>query len=151
MANVRLTNTTNNIPILNQALQDVANLKTQVAALQKTSDFITYVPKVVAVSGTYTTVSAQGRYQALGKFIFVHIRVNVTTVGTGTAPLVSLPIASNGYNYVLSGFELSGGTACYGAVAIPQNGLVRVNKYDGTSPAFSGATLHVSGFYEAVV
>ena len=150
---IRLTNTTNNIPILNQALQDIANLKLQVSKLQEASDFITYVPKVVASSGTYTTVAAQGRYQALGKYIFLHLRVTFTTINTGTFPIVSLPIASNGYNYVLTGVETAGvnGKMCSGQIAAFNNGLCELRNYDGTTPAVNGATLHVSGFYEAVI
>ena len=149
---IRLTNTTNNIPILNQALQDIANLKQRVANLERASDFITYVPKVVASTGTFTTVAAQGRYQALGKYIFLHIRLNVTTVGTGTFPILSLPIASNGYNYVLTGVEIAvNGKSCTGEIAFKQPGLVVLRNYDNTTPAVNGAEIHVSGFYEAIV
>jgi hypothetical protein len=150
---VRLTNTTNQIAILNKALRDISDLQKRVKGLEASSDFVTYIPKVVASTGTYTTVVAQGRYQALGKYIFVHIRVTFTTIGTGTFPVLSLPIASNGYSYVLTGVDTSGttGKMCSGQVDYKQPGLVILRNYDNTTPAVNGVTLHVSGFYEAIV
>jgi len=150
---LRLTNATDNLPILNRALQDIDQLKKRVSNLEGSSALITYIPKVVASSGSYTTVSAQGRYQALGKFIFLHLRVTFTTINTGTFPIVSLPIASNGYQYNLTGVDTSGtnGKMCSGQINFNQPGLIILRNYDGTTPAVNGVTLHVSGFYEAVI
>lgn len=102
----RLTNTTNNIPILNQALQDIATLKTQVAALQAPSDLKIYTPNVTAATGTFTTVQAQGWYQQIGIQVLLMLRINIVAFGTGVQPVVSLPLqASSKMRQVLVGRE----------------------------------------------
>lgn len=108
-----------------------------------------YTPTVTAGSGTFTTVSATGRFRAIGKTCFFIIQVVITTNGTAatsvqaTLPLtalIGLPVrvsgGLNGTDAVLGGYIASAGTA------------VGVKKYDGTYPGGDGITFQVSGVYE---
>lgn len=91
----RLTNTSNNIPILNQALQDIAALKAQVAILQTSPPLKLYTPNVTALTGAFTTVQAQGWYTQVGAQILLLLQINIVAVGSGSEPIVSLPIAAS--------------------------------------------------------
>lgn len=146
----RLTNTTSNLPILNQALQDIESLKQRVTDLEQTTNIITYTPTVTAQTGAYTTVGASGRYQRLGKFIFLFIRATFPNVGTGGFPLISLPSAANGQTYSIGGTEIvANGKTVMAEVAFGGNGILVIRNYDGSSPAVNGAVICLSGFYEA--
>ena len=51
-----------------------------------------YTPAVTALSGTFTSASATGRYKLLGKTCFISVQVNVVTAGTAAgATIVTLP------------------------------------------------------------
>jgi hypothetical protein len=119
-----------------------------VAASGLAGSWTTYTPTVTAGSGSFTTVSASGRYLVIGKLTFAVITVTITTVGTATSYVAaSLPNTANaiyefaGRESALTGKMLSGETA--GAIVVIRN-------YDNSSPAASGAVLRVSGFYEVV-
>jgi hypothetical protein len=67
-----------------------------------------YTPTVTAVSGSYTTVSATGRYTRIGKLCAVVARVSITTNGTAAvATIITAPFtcASSSQTYNGSGRE----------------------------------------------
>jgi hypothetical protein len=144
----RLTNTTNNIPILNQALQDIATLKTQVAALQAPSLLSIYTPNVTAVSGTFTTVQAQGWYQQIGIQVSLLLQVKIVAVGTGTEPVISLPLqASSKMNQTLVGRENGNtGNELQFVIVSGKNYGVVFTYNNGTTVA-SGNIYNISGTY----
>lgn len=138
----RLTDTNNpgSLPILNQALQDIASLKTKVAALEAPSAFNIYTPNVNAASGAFTTVQAQGWYQQVGIQVLLILQVKIVAVGTGGEPVVSLPLrASTKMPQILVGrenavtgnelqFVISAGLN-YGVIFTYNNGSTVANGY----------------------
>ena len=53
-----------------------------------------YSPTITASSGSYTTASANGNYTRVGKLCVLRLRGLITTVGTGTNPVFSLPFTA---------------------------------------------------------
>jgi hypothetical protein len=119
------------------------------------SSWRAFSPTVTSGSGSFTAVSATGRYQVVGKTVQVAIEIDVTTVGTAaTSVLATLPAACNktltsGYQ-ALSGVEFgSTNKALTGLIGYPDSSRVRLVFYDGTFPGASGNKLIVQGSYEA--
>jgi hypothetical protein len=57
----------------------------------------TYTPTVTAGSGTFTTVSATGRYKRIGKLVCVQMTITITTNGTAAANVQgTLPFTGQG-------------------------------------------------------
>jgi hypothetical protein len=112
---------------------------------------ILYTPTITAGSGTFTTVSASGRYTVFGKFVFIQITIVITTNGTAAGFVAaSLPLFSvnaAGIIYYLLGRGLVSAKTISGGIGSNSNSCGIVN-YDGTYPGASGETLTVSGFYE---
>lgn len=150
---IRLTNTTNQIPILNQALQDIDTLKKQIAALQSAAPAIqTWIPQVTSVSGAWTTVAPTGRFAQIGPFIFFTIYCKFVNIGTGTQPIFSLPLSGNGQFYSCTGVEIKNtGLAWTGMIPWQHNNLLIARRYDNGNIASNGDTLLLSGFYEALI
>lgn len=71
---------------------------TGTAALTSTNNaWTSYTPIITAAAGTFTTVSASGAYQTIGKTCIVSVTVNITTVGTASGRLdATLPFTSAG-------------------------------------------------------
>lgn len=110
-----------------------------------------YTPAVTAGSGTFTTVSATGRYKQLGKTVFVQIKVIDTTNGSAAgfviAALPVVPVLNN--SFALCGFYQSG-VMVAGNISTAGGGVANIFKYDGTFPMSGGGdTLWVSGVYES--
>lgn len=114
----------------------------------------TYTPTITASSGTFTTVSATGRFMVIGKTVHISIVITDTTNGSAAGNLIATlptspalpPVLTN--TYVLSGFNGSTGTSAVGNVSTNGSGTVIIFKYDGTFPIGTGQTLWVSGVYE---
>jgi hypothetical protein len=53
-----------------------------------------YTPTITPGSGSYTTASASGSYTRVGKLCVLRVRGLVTSVGTGTNPVFSLPFTA---------------------------------------------------------
>lgn len=53
-----------------------------------------YTPTLTAASGSYTTVSAAGRYMVMFGICFVQITCTFTARGGGTLPIIGLPVAA---------------------------------------------------------
>ncbi len=108
-----------------------------------------YTPTVTAVAGTITTVSATGAYLIVGKVTFVDISITVTTNGTGSGHLIAtLPNTPANNLHTFAGREVAlTGKMLQGRV-IAATGL-RIFYYDGTYPGADGASIAISGIYEA--
>lgn len=144
----RLTNTTDNIPILNQALQDIATLQAQVAALQAAPPLKIYTPNVTASSGTFTTVQAQGWYAQTGAQILLMLQVKIVAVGSGIEPIVSLPVAaSTKMVQILVGREnaVTGNELTFRISAGNNYGVVFT--YNNGASVSSGYVYNISGTY----
>lgn len=150
----RITNLSDqsNLPIINQALQDIDQLKQQVTALQNASPAVRiYTPTISAATGSFTSAVARGRYVQIGALVFITVLLRTITVGTASAPLLSLPVMSNGQSYALTGVENQiNGLSWTGEVSWGgHKNLFVMRRYDDTNAPASGSTIIMSGFYEA--
>lgn len=122
---------------------NIAISAASIAAMQ--AAWTAYTPTVTASSGAFTTVSATGRFLAIGKTVFVKVAINITTVGTASGIVqATLPNTSVG------GYNLSGNAgAGFQLTANTVGNQLFLTKYDGTSAISAGATLFGSGVYES--
>lgn len=108
-----------------------------------------YTPAVSASAGTFTTVSAAGRYKQIGKTVFFSVAVTITVNGTAaTAVVVGLPVTAQNANFTFAGRE----NAVTGSLLVSWMGsttTMLIQKYDGTYLGANGYLLVVSGSYEA--
>jgi hypothetical protein len=108
----------------------------------------TYTPVITAASGTFTTVSAAGRYKQIGKTVFIFVSVTITTNGTAAGYVVAtLPVNSLGNGNIIAGRE----SAVAGKMlqAIVGAASMIILNYDNTYPGGDGCALLMTGVYEA--
>jgi hypothetical protein len=129
------------------------------ANLADVSGWTNYTPTVTAGSGTFTTVSATGRYFKIGKLVHVTAQVTITTVGSASGIVfVSLPFTSGSQDfYIGSGREVvASGLALVAQIGISAT-VMSVNSMNlsgglylwNGSPIAAGNVLAVSVFYES--
>lgn len=109
----------------------------------------TYTPTVTAQSGTFTTVSAAGRYIRIGKLCIVNISITVTNNGTAAVQtFVTAPFtASSAQIYSGCGRE----NAVQGWMLqsrITADNTIRIGKYDGSYGSGTGYQLDTTTIYE---
>jgi roadblock/LC7 domain-containing protein len=77
-----------------------ADSSTATGLLWDNAAWTIYTPTVTAGSGSFTTVTASGRYKRIGKLCCVQIDVNITTNGTAAASVIAtLPFTAIAGNY----------------------------------------------------
>ena len=104
----------------------------------------TWTPTVVAVTGTYTTVTNQrGSYTKIGRQVTVQIYFIVSAKGTGSggASITNLPFAAAssaaGDYYIGTGTDTS--TSILFTIQVQQGSTTAyIYKYDGTDPIVAG-------------
>lgn len=113
------------------------------------SAWTTYTPTVSAFSGTFTTVSATGRYKQMGKTYHFQITVTVTTKGTAQYVKATLPnsITAAAPTIIVAQETTLGGM--FIATAGTAGSTVTWAKYDGTDGLFNGGIYVCSGTIEA--
>ncbi|WP_454626969.1 pyocin knob domain-containing protein [Bradyrhizobium cenepequi] len=113
------------------------------------TSWTSYTPTVTAGSGTFTSVSATGRYKIIGKTVFLQITVIITTVGTAAGTVnCSLPAAAPApaaFGYAFTGY-LNNGSAL--SAWVDTSNLARALKVDSTTAILAGVTLNLAGVYE---
>jgi hypothetical protein len=113
------------------------------------SAWLTYAPVVTAATGSFTTVSATGRYKVFGKTVHVEIVVTITTNGTAGGRVdITLPVAATANTSAIFGL-VSGGAAVNGIINGTGPSSVNVRKYDATYPGGDGNVIALTGTYEA--
>jgi hypothetical protein len=135
----------------------IANYLTTAAAASTyapiPAGYTAYTPSVSAISGTYTTVSATGAYTQIGKVVCVRVKVSITTIGTATGTIVSLPFnaaSTNGDIQILPGREnASSGKMLQGVVSAGSGSIV-VYDYSGSPTPLNGYVQILSGCYVSV-
>lgn len=114
------------------------------------SDFIartSWTPTVTASSGTFTTVSATGKYALIGGLYFIRAIITITTVGSAAGiARFTLPTTATEAAVFYGRETGSAGNQLQGSVAASSD-TVDVVTYNNAFPGASGATLTVSGFY----
>lgn len=112
-----------------------------------------YTPTVTASTGTFTTVSATGRYCRIGKIVIVSVAVTITTNGTAAGSIVftlpsGLTSANGSPNYIGSGREGSLTGAMQQVVCGPNATTAYIQKYDGGYSGANGAGFSATLVYE---
>lgn len=112
--------------------------------------FTTYTPTATPVGGgTFTTVTATGRYKQIGKLLFFQINTTITAIGSGSGPLaVTLPLSLTAAGtYVVVGRDQTSGKSLNGYVLAGSN-IVNVAFYDNTTIVVNGNNPVISGVIE---
>lgn len=106
-----------------------------------------YTPAITAGSGTFTTVSATGKYKQIGKTVHVQMVITITTNGTAATYIVAtLPIAQSG---TFAYYGRANSVAFKGLAGVTLgSGNILISMYDGSYPGVNGETLSISGTYE---
>lgn len=110
----------------------------------------TYTPTVSAQIGTITTASASGRYQQIGKVVFITVTCTVTTAGTGSGNLsLSLPVTANTTitSQVVNGIE--GATTGNSVRGLIGSTTMNIRDYKNAGVIVDGAVVFLTGSYEA--
>jgi hypothetical protein len=108
-----------------------------------------YLSGVLSTSGAFSDASGAGRYQAIGKTVFVEIVVTIVANGTAAvAVTASLPFTAGAGSYVLAGRENASTGKMLQGLITPAATSVTIFNYDNTYPGGSGYSLIVSGVYE---
>lgn len=107
-----------------------------------------WTPTITASTGAFTTVSGSGKYKVIGKTCHFIVNITITTVGTATGTVFTLPVtAKDGVGNVGS---------CREDAVVGYLGNVRLNatttatlaKYDNNSFVGNGYLIRGSGTYE---
>ena len=108
-----------------------------------------YTPTIVPVSGSYTTASATGRYKQIGKTCIVQVKGTITTVGTGSGCLISVPFtaANQSQVYTGAGREDNNGNMLQARIQ-PNGTTISVGLYNNANVAVSGNVCMVNIVYE---
>lgn len=112
-----------------------------------------FTPTITASSGTFTTVSGQGKYQRIGKTCIYQFGVSTTTNGTAAQSVrVTLPFAAQNTGPALyaQGVVRDYFVTGLGGFAFldPSNAYLSYAKYDGTYLGGSGYFVGGSIVYE---
>jgi hypothetical protein len=109
-----------------------------------------YTPIVTAGTGSFTSVTATGRYYAIGKLVYFEAAVLINTVGTASGVMnISLPLTSNssGGLVVIVGHEASLTGKMLNATVPQGSSIASATFYDATSVIVNGYTVVLSGSY----
>ena len=109
-----------------------------------------YSPTVTPVSGSFTTVTATGRYWKTGLIVYLTVTITATNIGSGSGCLVSLPFAAaTNSPFAFSGRETAiNGKAWTGTINSYESWVLCLQDYSNNSLANS-EVVTVSGFYES--
>jgi hypothetical protein len=143
-------------PTLNQNTTGTASNVTGVVAVANggTGDtgtaWSTYTPTVTPSSGSFTTVSATGRYKQLGKTLFLNIVITITTNGTAAGFITTtMPTGITPADYpTLTGQERAIAGFLLRSRATPSSGSIEIWKHDNSYPGGDGHVLTLSGVIE---
>lgn len=111
------------------------------------ADWDSWTPTVSASSGTFTSVSATGKYAVIGGLTFFRVIITITTNGTAASiARFTLPTTATEAAVFYGRETGSAGNQLQGSVAA-SSAVVDVVTYNNLYPGASGATLTVAGFY----
>ena len=138
------TPTANTIPVLDSnGMMPAASLG---------GSWTAWTPTITANSGTFTTVSASGRYTQIGKTVHFSLKITQTNIGSAAGfTFFTLPITAL--------FDPANDTVGYGREDALTGSLLQcratsttsaaVIKYDNTAIVANGAVFNIKGTYEA--
>lgn len=151
----------NNIQVLNNDLRGntVSNLSNGATGLNVIIDnnlganesWSTFTPTITTGSGTITTLgTVVGKYQKIGKKLFITLSIPITTNGTGAVDVkATLPTGiAAATDCILVGRENNVTGSQLQASILATSGVMSITKYDNTYPGGSGYKLLVTGIIE---
>jgi hypothetical protein len=108
----------------------------------------TYTPTVASSSGSFTTVSATGRYTKIGRAVTVNVLITITDNGTAATNIVyTLPFAA-AFESVGCGREMdSTGDMVSTTVAPSSPSTANIQKYNNTYPGGTGFKIQLTMTY----
>lgn len=110
--------------------------------------FAAYTPTVTAGSGTFTSVSATGRWCQIGKLVFFTAEVTITTNGSAASSVnFTLPTTANS-DTVFAGREVNITQNALTSVVASGSNVAMTVSYSGTYPGANGYKDLISGCYE---
>lgn len=109
----------------------------------------TYSPSVTANAGSFTTISAAGRYKDFGKTRFIEVEITITSVGTASlSATVPLPNGTSAARGAMIANDANDGTAsANGAVTFASGGSA-MTWAPGSGGTFQAHTYMISGVLE---
>lgn len=134
------TGVTGTLPVANGGTNDTGTAWT------------TYTPTVTAGSGTFTTVSATGSSKTIGKTVFFHLAIIITTVGTASGQIIAtLPVAPiTGIEQMAACRSVSNSAMGGGRIRGDAGTQININDYNGgTTTLLAVGTISCSGVYES--
>jgi hypothetical protein len=107
-----------------------------------------YTPTITSGSGSFTTVSATGKYKVFGKTCWFTVDITITTAGTAGGFIgVSLPFTQVATSLSSYGMEVNA-TGYMVKGLNPASGVMQITKYDNASIIGSGYVIRTTGTYE---
>lgn len=107
-----------------------------------------YTPTITAGSGTFTSVSATGKYRQIDSVMHVSITITITTNGTAASNIrATLPAAAVSAA-ILAGKESAVAGSMFVGLIPAAETRVFVNRYDGVYGAANGYVITIAGSYE---
>lgn len=109
-----------------------------------------YTPTVTAGSGTFTTVSATGKYLILGKLAFVTITITITTNGTAADRVIATfptGLIAEFRTAGISGREHQSTGKMLGGFTANGANSISIRNYDNTYPGGDGYVLVITAWF----
>lgn len=120
--------------------------------------WFSYTPDVGAGAGTFTSVSAIGKFRLVGRMCFVSASVYITTNGTAANyTMIGIPITSTSQSNLEVAYPFFGreglvtGKALGGLVTSQRPNHIFVRDYSNAYCGDNGYQLNVSGWYEILI
>ncbi len=115
-------------------------------------EWTSYTPTVTSGSGSFTTVSATGKYKTIGKTTFFQIRVTITNAGTAAGVCyATLPntAEATGQVFTYIGYEsAASGISIRGIIAPTTADKVEMVRLDTLGTCiFTSYVLNINGTY----
>ena len=112
------------------------------------SAWTAYTPTITSSSGSFTTVSATGKYKVFGKTCWFTTDITITTAGTAGGFIgVSLPFTQVATSLSSYGMEVNA-TGSMVKGLNPASGVMQITRYDNASIIGSGYVIRTTGTYE---
>lgn len=110
----------------------------------------TWFPTITTASGSFTSVSATGKYIIWGKTLHFTEIITITTNGTATNTLTTVPypplVTTSGTSIAWGRESAVSGSMVQMDLNSSTTGIIRT--YDNGNPNANGAVIYIRGFYE---
>ena len=124
--------------------------KGRVTAANPKLAWTSYTPTVTASSGTYTAASATGSHMVAGGICHFRIKVTITTKGTGSLCVVTLPFAalagSSGFPVLIKGSAVNFVQGA-GVISVALTSLLLTDYLGGDIITGDGVVVDIAGSY----